>query len=306
MEGNYIHHLRSTSDGGNDGIEIKVGSYGNTVRDNVIHDTNIGRRYPGIFVYGGGPQINIVEGNAIWNAGEGIQVVSDAIVRNNIIFNCSATGITAAPHAAVRQMRNVTIVNNTIVNHPRGVLIRWSQAADMVFANNAIYCAGGTAVDASGFETATAGANYVEGRLAGVAIDHGRFLDGGSISQAFTRPEQNQFWPGPGSPLIGHADDAFAPELDFNHMVRKAPRDVGAYESEGQAQNPGWRVQAGFKRRAVDRGHDGSVVLPCLHVLACESRPSRVPSRGSLRMRRRCGRVDSQCDRLSGRCLGRL
>lgn len=54
VEGNYIHHLRSTSDGGNDGIEIKVGSYGNTVRDNVVHDTNIGRRYPGIFVYGGG------------------------------------------------------------------------------------------------------------------------------------------------------------------------------------------------------------------------------------------------------------
>jgi hypothetical protein len=52
VEGNYIHHLRSTSDGGNDGIEIKVGSYGNTIRDNVIHDTNIGRRYPGVFVYG--------------------------------------------------------------------------------------------------------------------------------------------------------------------------------------------------------------------------------------------------------------
>jgi len=124
VEGNYIHHLRSTSVGGNDGIEIKFGSYGNVVRDNVIHDTNIGRQYPGIFVYGGGPKANVVEGNVIWNAGEGIQVVSDAVVRNNIIFNCSATGITAAPHAAVSQMRNVTIVNNTIVNHPRGVLIR--------------------------------------------------------------------------------------------------------------------------------------------------------------------------------------
>jgi hypothetical protein len=46
IEGNYIHHLRGTSDGGNDGVEIKVGSYGNLVRHNVIHDTIIGRRYP--------------------------------------------------------------------------------------------------------------------------------------------------------------------------------------------------------------------------------------------------------------------
>ena len=29
-----------------------MGSYGNTIRDNVIHDTNIGKQYPGIFVYG--------------------------------------------------------------------------------------------------------------------------------------------------------------------------------------------------------------------------------------------------------------
>jgi hypothetical protein len=108
IEGNYIHHLRGTSDGGNDGIEIKAGSYGNVIRDNVIHDTNIERHYPGIFVYGGGAGTNLVEGNVIWNAGEGIQVVSDAVVRNNIVFNCSATGITAAPHAAVRRMKDVS------------------------------------------------------------------------------------------------------------------------------------------------------------------------------------------------------
>ena len=247
VEGNYIHHLRSTSDGGNDGIEIKAGSYGNIVRDNVIHDTNIGRQYPGIFVYGGGPGINIVESNAIWNAGEGIQVVSDAIVRNNIIFNCSVTGITAAPHVAVRQMRNVTIVNNTVVNHPKGVLVRWSEAVNMVFANNAVYCPGRTAIDASEMADATAGANCVEGHLAGVVVDGSRFLDGGRISQAFIEPQENDFWPRSGSPLIGQADGAFTVERDFNRTVRQPPCDIGAYETEGQAQNPGWKVQAGFK-----------------------------------------------------------
>lgn len=249
VEGNYIHHLRSTSNGGNDGIEIKFGSYGNTVRDNVIHDTNIGRQYPGIFVYGGGKGINTVEGNVIWNAGEGIQVVSDAVVRNNIIFNCSVTGITAAPHAAVPEMRNVKIINNTIVNHPRGVLIRWSRASNMIFSNNAVYCPGLTAIDASGIGNATFSANYIAGGLKGARIDNSRFYDGGIISSAFVRHNEKDYWPRPGSALINHANSDFAPELDFNRTARKPPFDVGAYESEGKAKNPGWRVRAGFKTK---------------------------------------------------------
>jgi hypothetical protein len=247
VEGNYIHHLRGTSQGGNDGIEIKFGSYGNIIRDNVIHDTNIGRQYPGVFVYGGGPRPNLVEGNVIWNAGEGIQVASHAVVRNNIIFQCSATGITAAPHAAVREMRNVTIVNNTIVNHPKGVVIRWSGARNMVFANNAVYCPGHTAVDASDVAEATVSANYVEGRVVGLAVDGGRICDGGAMAVAFVAPERNEFWPRPGSVLLGHADAGFAPELDFYHAARKPPYDVGACETEGKAEDPGWKVRAGFK-----------------------------------------------------------
>ena len=248
FEGNYIHHLRSTSNGGNDGIEIKFGSYGNTVRDNVIHNTNIGRQYPGVFVYGGGKGINIVEGNVIWNAGEGIQVVSDAVVRNNIIFNCSVTGITAAPHGAVPQVRNVRIVNNTIVNHPRGVLIRWNKADKMVFANNAVYCPGSTAIDGSGINKGVFSCNYIEGRLRGADIDNSRFYDGGSVSAVFAGTEKKDFRPGPGSVLIGHANKAFAAKLDFNRTARKSPFDVGAYEYEGSVQKPGWQVQEGFKR----------------------------------------------------------
>ena len=247
VEGNYIHHTRGTSSGGNDGIEIKFRSYGNTVRDNVIHDTNIGTKYPGIFVYGGGKGINIVEGNVIWNAGEGIQVVSDAIIRNNIIFDCSATGITAAPHAAVPHVRNVKIVNNTIVNHPRGVLFRWEKAERMIFANNAVYCPGSTAIEAAGIGGSTFSANYVAGRLLGAILDGSAFCDGGTINEAFAAPAEHDYWPGPGSALIDHADNDFAAELDFNHTARKPPADVGAYESQVNTTNPGWRVQPGFK-----------------------------------------------------------
>jgi hypothetical protein len=64
----------------------------------------------------------------MWNCGEAIQVVSDAVVRNNLILN-STNGITAAPHAQVAQMRNVMIVNNTIYGHSTCVFVRWSGAA---------------------------------------------------------------------------------------------------------------------------------------------------------------------------------
>ncbi|MBL7188603.1 MAG: right-handed parallel beta-helix repeat-containing protein [Phycisphaerae bacterium] len=247
VEGNYIHHTRGTSSGGNDGVEIKFGSYANVVRDNVIHDTNIGRQYPGIFVYGGGKGINIVEGNVIWNAGEGIQVVSDAIIRNNIIFDCSMTGITAAPHAAVSHVRNTKIVNNTIINSPRGILIRWGKASDMVLANNAIYCPGATAVDVSGVGNGTFSANFVEGRVTGATIDGSRFHDGKILPEVFADPARNDYWLRPDSVLSNNADADYAPALDFNRSLRKAPFDVGAYESGGQAINPGWGVQAGFK-----------------------------------------------------------
>jgi hypothetical protein len=247
FEGNYIHHTRGTSIGGNDGIEIKFGSYSNIVRDNVIHDTNIGRKYPGIFVYGGGKGINIVEGNVIWNAGEGIQVVSDAIIRNNIIFNCSATGITAAPHAAVPHMQNVKIINNTIVNQPKGVLLRWNKAEKMIFANNAVYCPDSTAIDAAGIGIGTFSSNYIAGRMVSATLDGSAFCDGGTIETAFVVSADQDYWPGPTSMLIGNADPDYVPELDFNHTTRNPPFDVGAYEWEFTLKNPGWRIKDGFK-----------------------------------------------------------
>lgn len=230
VEGNYIHHLRGTSIGGSDGIEIKYRSHDNVIRSNVIHDTNLARPYPGIFVYGGGEGVNIVEGNRIWNAGEGIQVVSDAIVRNNVIFDCTVSGITAAPHAAVPLMRNVRIINNTIVNHPIGVRIRWSSAGNMVFSNNAVYCAGLTAIDTAGIDSHPFSANYVSGRLAGASIDGNRFHNGGEGSNVFACPDDHDYRLKPGSILLGRADPDYVPRLDCNGAIREPPFDVGAYE----------------------------------------------------------------------------
>ncbi|MBN1845873.1 MAG: right-handed parallel beta-helix repeat-containing protein [Sedimentisphaerales bacterium] len=257
FEGNYIHHTRGTSDGGNDGIEIKYGSCNNTVRNNVIHDTNIGRRYPGIFVYGsGGRGVNRVESNVIWNAGEGIQVVSDAVVCNNIIFHCSVSGITAAGHAAVEVLQNTTIVHNTIMDHPCGLRIRWERASNMVFANNAVYCPNDVALDAAGLAAAAGGANYVRGRLVGVSLDGAALLDGGHPSDAFVGPSANDFWPKAGSVLLGGADPRYAAGRDFNGLTRRAPFDAGAYQANGRPVNPGWRIRPGLKIPPADMGNE--------------------------------------------------
>jgi hypothetical protein len=253
IEGNYIHHTRGTSAGGNDGIEVKYGSFGNIIRNNVIHDTNIGTRYPCIFVYGGNAGApNLVEGNAMWNCGEAIQVVSDAIVRNNLILN-SDIGITAGPHSQVPQVRNVTIASNTIYGHSGACLaIGWSGATGMTLANNAVYCTGASAVEASGLSggTVTVRSNYVTGSLSGVSLDNSRFFSGGSATAAFTNPSQLDFWPPPGSVLIGKADSSLTPALDFNERTRQSPFDVGAYETDGLASNPGWKVVPGFKQKS--------------------------------------------------------
>jgi hypothetical protein len=256
FESNYIHHLRGTSDGGNDGIEIKVGSYGNVVRDNVIHDTNIGREYPCIFVYGGGSERNIVEGNALWNCGEGIQVVADAIVRNNLVLNSAIAGIVAAPHAANRRVRNVTIVNNTIVGHPRCLDIRWDGAENMILANNAVYCPDGLAVSAKGLDGKgiTIRANFLEGGLTGVGFDKERFLPGGRIANAFSSADPLDVWPRPKSVLIGAGVARLAPRSDFNNARRgNKSVDVGAYETGNLIANPGWKIMSGPKQSPAKR-----------------------------------------------------
>ena len=66
---------------------------------------------------------------------------------------------------------------------------------DMVFANNAVYCPGSTAIDASGIGNAILNSNYITGNLRGVAIDDLRLYEGGIISSAFAGPDKKNYWP---------------------------------------------------------------------------------------------------------------
>jgi hypothetical protein len=96
VELNYIHHLNGPKVSQGDGIELKHGSWGNIVRNNVIHDT----KYPAIIVYGtrGKPR-NVITGNRIWNTGDqGIQAAADAEITRNKILYPAADGIHSKIH----------------------------------------------------------------------------------------------------------------------------------------------------------------------------------------------------------------
>ena len=104
----------------------------------------------------------------------GIQVVSDALIKDNLIFNCALTGITAAPHAVLAQVQNVTIIGNEIAGQPTGVLLRWSQAKEVIFRDNSIHCPGQIALDAQGITPSVVLDNDVEGSLKGPGIESSR------------------------------------------------------------------------------------------------------------------------------------
>jgi hypothetical protein len=241
IDNNYIHHLHSGTDGGNDGIEVKAGSYGNTIRDNVIHDTTDGTRYPCIFVYGGGSKVNTIERNVLWNCGEAILAISDAVVRNNIVLNSDA-GISTYAHEQITTRKNITIVNNTIYGHDICLNVR--NATGLKIANNAVYCDGTTAVSTGGSLSGATVSNNI-GRGDGISISG--FSSGGSVSSTFADADAMDFWPLPDSDLIDAAHESYVPADDFNETDRNSPYDVGAYETEGLSSNPGWAIVSGFK-----------------------------------------------------------
>ena len=242
IENNWIHDsLPGTTQG--DGIEIKVGSHSNIIRDNVIYN----RTYPCIFVYGTlANRANVVEGNVMWNCLEGIYAVSDAIVRNNIIIN-STLGLSLYPHAQVPVLKNITAVNNTLIGNRTGVQIRWG-GVNMVLVNNAIYSPGATAINGGGGIStgAIVRNNYVEGAST-IVIDNSRFFNGGTSASTFIDTSTRNFWPTATSILLGKADPAFPPATDFNGSTRVATFDVGAYQRNSLDSNPGWAITTGFK-----------------------------------------------------------
>ena len=250
IEGNYVHHTNGANVEQGDGIELKEGSYGNTIRDNVIHDTN----YPGIITYstvGNGPA-NVLEGNVIWNNNDNsIQSAADVVIRNNIVLG----NIALQSHQG-GSPGNVQVVNNTIINESSGIDVR-NVIGSVLIANNAVYSQSAEAIRliSGNLGLVTLAGNVGRGGLSGGSSG---YTEGKGIATDFVNAHYGvppiDVFPKSGSALIGAASAAHVTALDFNGNSRTGTNDVGAYRYNG-AGNPGWVISAGFKT-------SGTVVRP--------------------------------------------
>jgi hypothetical protein len=246
VEFNWCHDTIGTSQG--DGIELKTGSYNVIVRHNVIHDVN----YPGITMYGtNGEAQNTVEGNVVWNTNDnGIQLVGDAIVRNNLVMNAGANGISSNPSQG-NVPRELDIAYNTVVGAGdsclRGNQWNGAESASIRAVGNALYCGATTAIrlpDGAGAAT------FADNATLGTVEAPGGTFAAGAPEDDLADPIGLDLYPAAGSALLDMGDAANAPGDDFNCLARETGEpDVGAYERSADA-NPGWVVQPGFKECA--------------------------------------------------------
>ena len=145
---NYVHHTNDRKVEQGDGIELKEGSYGNVIRDNVIHDTG----YPCILTYStvGNGAANVIERNVMWGCGDhAIQSAADAVIRNNLILGSAADGIAMQPHQAGTPS-NLVVVHNTVLMAGGIPIVARAITGSVVIANNAVYAASGTAISVNG------------------------------------------------------------------------------------------------------------------------------------------------------------
>jgi len=224
---NHIHHTGGLH---GDGIELKQGSYGCRIAENIIHDTP----YPGILVYGtdGAPR-NVIEGNVIWSTVENpLQVQGEALVRNNVVFG-GAQGAFIS-HDNQGQSRDLEVVHNTFVatSGEAALLSHWGGRPGMVLANNALYSQSGNSLTLHNGASGVAivgnvvhGPTYNDGGASHVqGVGTSDFVD---LSFDATRRDAH---PSTGSVLLGAAHTVHLTSHDASGAERTPIRAAGAFE----------------------------------------------------------------------------
>jgi hypothetical protein len=247
IERNYVHHTNGPNVSQGDGIEIKEGSYGNVVRDNVIHDTN----YPCLIVYstvGNGAE-NVIDRNVMWNCGDnGMQVAADATIVNNIVLGAGGAGIAMQPHQN-GSPQNLTVAHNTVINSGDAIALRGA-AGTVTIANNAVYSNGGYGIRQQGDLSAVTISGNVG--VGGLSQGAGGLADGDFaadfVDASYDSAPSNVF-PADGGALPGAGTSAHVTELDFNGLDRNGATDVGAYLFDANG-NSGWTIAPEFKQLA--------------------------------------------------------
>jgi hypothetical protein len=238
IEGNYIHHTNGPTVEQGDGIELKEGSYGNVIRDNVIHDTN----YPGIITYStvGNGGANILEGNFIFRTNDyAIQSAADATIRNNIVLGT----ISLQAHQA-GSPRNHRVVHNTVISTDGGIEVR-NVVGPVLIANNAVYSQSGNGIPlVSGDLGFVTRSGNIDNRGGQVGTD--------LVAAHYAGTPPIDVFPRPGSALISAGNVDYVEPFDFNGTPRNGVADAGAY-AYGASGNSGWTLAAAFKASSSPR-----------------------------------------------------
>ncbi|MCB9932814.1 MAG: right-handed parallel beta-helix repeat-containing protein [Planctomycetes bacterium] len=224
---NHVHDTSGPTVTQGDGIELKQGSWGNLIAENLVHDCN----YPCILVYGtAGQAQNIVERNICYNSNDNtMQIQGECIVRNNLCINGAGSAFASQVHQG--NPTNLQVVHNTFVNGAgrAAKLSSWSGAANMVFANNACYSTGNWAIDCNGISGVTFAGNVCFGSVtSGISFTAGNGLS--DFVNVTTNGANRDAHPAGGSALLGAANASHATPKDLEGTSRTAPHDAGCYE----------------------------------------------------------------------------
>jgi len=266
VEQNWVHDCHPRK-----GIQLKRGTYLNTVQDNVVYNCD----EAGIVLYKtdqfSGADNNVVRRNTIWNTPEGVFAVGQTDVENNVIFGCDY-GMNVRNYSGWG-MLDLYIRNNTVFDCAVTCLRLddWNGASgEMVCVNNACYQGSISesaiqAPDGVGPGTVANNRHYGQSQVGGSALGNPPDIE-------FLNPDPTpgviDLYPTQNSALIDSGISGYSVPLDdFNSLSRPVGTDwdIGAYEWS-QGGNPGWQIEEGFKEwdtgiQDSDMGRPGGVGL---------------------------------------------
>jgi hypothetical protein len=248
---NYIHDCPPQDlDGTGYGIQIKGGSRGNVIEDNVLVDV-AGSSRAGIAVYhvSTDQQVyterNVLRRNLVHRSrGEGIYAAEGALIENNVIVDSGSVGIVLNRRDSGGWgafYGNLEVRHNSVyrVNDPagRGLTVGDSTfSAPFVISNNllAVEGAGQLAARGPGTFGGTGSQNVTFGGTSGSGLGSISVPDMSAVqSTAFSA---NGFLrPAPGGALDDAGDPASATSGDYFEAARGSRPDVGAFEEPGVA-----------------------------------------------------------------------
>jgi len=225
-----LNHVHDTFGTQGDGIELKQGSAGCLIAENVVHDT----QYPGVLVYGtAGGARNVIEGNIVWATQTNpFQVQGEALVRNNIVFGGSRAAFVSFDHQGA--VRDLEVVHNTFIatSGEAARLQHWGGRPGMVLANNALYSQSGTALLClSGMSGVDVVGNVVFGSTwnDGGALHRSGGGESDFVDMSFDGARRDVH-PNAASALIGFAAAAHHAPTDRSGALRTALSTAGAFE----------------------------------------------------------------------------